>query len=353
MLLRGLHFLGAAEQELDDMMLQSPLTSTPFSVKDILKMEQQQQQQQQQAGSLELQHRVQPQQLPGSPPQQQHFQTPPSCMLAAARESPSFSDGEDNLAYLSALAVRGEEDRGDTSLSPDMYGRPGPQGAKLEADELGEQESKSCGLVSRQEASEGGQADCDRPAQKQRSRRRPRVLFSQAQVFELERRFKLQRYLSAPEREHLASSLKLTSNQVKIWFQNRRYKCKRQRQDKSLEAAGQHHPPPPRRVAVPVLVRDGKPCLGGGQTYSGAPYGSNPYTYNGYPAYTYNNPAYNSNYSCTYTSIPSLPPSSGSSAFMNMNLGNVSGLGGSTQAQPHQGTSVASCQGSLQGIRAW
>lgn len=179
------------------------------------------------------------------------------------------------------------------------------------------------------------------------------MLFSQAQVFELERRFKLQRYLSAPEREHLASSLKLTSNQVKIWFQNRRYKCKRQRQDKSLEAAGQHHPPPPRRVAVPVLVRDGKPCLGGGQTYSGAPYGSNPYTYNGYPAYTYNNPAYNSNYSCTYTSIPSLPPSSGSSAFMNMNLGNVSSLGGSTQAQPHQGTSVASCQGSLQGIRAW
>lgn len=179
------------------------------------------------------------------------------------------------------------------------------------------------------------------------------MLFSQAQVFELERRFKLQRYLSAPEREHLASSLKLTSNQVKIWFQNRRYKCKRQRQDKSLEAAGQHHPPPPRRVAVPVLVRDGKPCLGGGQTYSGAPYGSNPYTYNGYPAYTYNNPAYNSNYSCTYTSIPSLPPSSTSGAFMNMNLGNVSSLGGSTQAQTHQGTSVTSCQGSLQGIRAW
>ena len=62
-------------------------------------------------------------------------------MLAAARESPSFSDGEDNLAYLSALAVRGEEDRGDTSLSSDMYGHPGLQGAKLEANELEEQES--------------------------------------------------------------------------------------------------------------------------------------------------------------------------------------------------------------------
>uniref|UniRef100_A0A3B5AYT9 Homeobox protein Nkx-2.3-like n=1 Tax=Stegastes partitus TaxID=144197 RepID=A0A3B5AYT9_9TELE len=312
------------------MMLQSPLTSTPFSVKDILKLEQQQQQQHQQH-------------LAPSPPQQQqqqqHFQTPPSCMLAGARDSPSFSDGEDNLAYLSALAVRGEEDRGETSLSPDMYVHPGLQGAKLEAAELEEQESSLRRI---------------QPVQKQRSRRRPRVLFSQAQVFELERRFKQQRYLSAPEREHLATTLKLTSNQVKIWFQNRRYKCKRQRQDKSLEAAGQHHPPPPRRVAVPVLVRDGKPCLGGAQSYAAAaPYGSNPYSYNGYPTYTYNSPAYNTNYSCTYTSIPALPPSSTPNAFMNMNLGNVSGLGGSPQAQTHQGTAVASCQGSLQGIRAW
>uniref|UniRef100_A0A8B9CML6 Homeobox domain-containing protein n=1 Tax=Anser brachyrhynchus TaxID=132585 RepID=A0A8B9CML6_9AVES len=110
---------------------------------------------------------------------------------------------------------------------------------------------------------------CNHP--KQRHRRKPRVLFSQAQVFELERRFKQQKYLSAPEREHLASVLKLTSTQVKIWFQNRRYKCKRQRQDKSLELAA--HPPPPRRVAVPVLVRDGKPCFGGSQPYP-APYGS-------------------------------------------------------------------------------
>lgn len=96
-------------------------------------------------------------------------------------------------------------------------------------------------------------------ARPQRTRRKPRVLFSQAQVYELERRFKQQRYLSAPEREQLANVLKLTSTQVKIWFQNRRYKCKRQRQDKTLEltAANLHQA---RRVAVPVLVRDGKPC---------------------------------------------------------------------------------------------
>ncbi|NXG53663.1 NKX26 protein, partial [Psilopogon haemacephalus] len=113
------------------------------------------------------------------------------------------------------------------------------------------------------------------PSSRQRQRRKPRVLFSQAQVLELESRFKQQRYLSAPEREHLASLLQLTSTQVKIWFQNRRYKCKRQRQDKSLELAT--HPLPPRRVAVPVLVRDGKPCLGGSQPYP-APYSLYPYS---------------------------------------------------------------------------
>lgn len=93
------------------------------------------------------------------------------------------------------------------------------------------------------------------------------MLFSQSQVSELERRFRQQRYLSGPEREHLAHILKLTPTQVKIWFQNRRYKCKRQKQDKTLELAG--FPPPPRRVAVPVLMRDGELC---GAASRSAPY---------------------------------------------------------------------------------
>lgn len=100
-----------------------------------------------------------------------------------------------------------------------------------------------------------------RPASGNRPRRKARVLFSQAQVSELERRFRQQRYLSAPEREHLARVLRLTSTQVKIWFQNRRYKCKRQKQDRSLELAGL--PPEARGVhAVPLLLRDGRLCGG-------------------------------------------------------------------------------------------
>ncbi|XP_055518136.1 homeobox protein Nkx-3.1-like [Leucoraja erinacea] len=58
-------------------------------------------------------------------------------------------------------------------------------------------------------------------------KRRSRAAFSHTQVLELERRFDGQRYLSAPERAELAGALKLTETQVKIWFQNRRYKTKR------------------------------------------------------------------------------------------------------------------------------
>ena len=102
-------------------------------------------------------------------------------------------------------------------------------------------------------------------------RRKRRVLFSQAQVYELERRFKQQKYLSAPEREHLASMIHLTPTQVKIWFQNHRYKMKRQAKDKAAQQLQQEvglgpPPPSPRRVAVPVLVKDGKPCQNGAAT---------------------------------------------------------------------------------------
>ncbi|KAM8833680.1 NK2 transcription factor related, locus 9 [Synchiropus picturatus] len=88
-----------------------------------------------------------------------------------------------------------------------------------------------------------------------------RVLFSKAQTLELERRFRQQRYLSGPEREQLARILSLTPTQVKIWFQNHRYKMKRGRADGALlqDLELQHPPPMLRRVVVPILVRDGKP----------------------------------------------------------------------------------------------
>ena len=92
-------------------------------------------------------------------------------------------------------------------------------------------------------------------------KRKRRVLFSKAQTYELERRFRQQRYLSAPEREHLANIIHLTPTQVKIWFQNHRYKTKRARHEKNVQDLQHQSLPPARRVAVPVLVRNGRTCM--------------------------------------------------------------------------------------------
>ncbi|XP_004624746.1 NK1 transcription factor-related protein 1 [Octodon degus] len=58
--------------------------------------------------------------------------------------------------------------------------------------------------------------------------RRARTAFTYEQLVALENKFKATRYLSVCERLNLALSLSLTETQVKIWFQNRRTKWKKQ-----------------------------------------------------------------------------------------------------------------------------
>ncbi|NXX66814.1 VEX1 protein, partial [Spizella passerina] len=60
---------------------------------------------------------------------------------------------------------------------------------------------------------------------------RPRTKFSAAQLRELERSFREQRYIGAGEKRRLAAALNLSQSQIKTWFQNRRMKFKRQTQD--------------------------------------------------------------------------------------------------------------------------
>ncbi|XP_070621235.1 homeobox protein Nkx-3.1 [Erythrolamprus reginae] len=74
--------------------------------------------------------------------------------------------------------------------------------------------------------------------------KRSRAAFSHSQVIELERKFSHQKYLSAPERALLAKNLKLTETQVKIWFQNRRYKTKRKQLASELGELEKNSPLP-------------------------------------------------------------------------------------------------------------
>ncbi|XP_051992977.1 homeobox protein HMX1-like [Xyrauchen texanus] len=85
-------------------------------------------------------------------------------------------------------------------------------------------------------------------------KKKTRTVFSRSQVFQLESTFDLKRYLSSSERAGLAASLHLTETQVKIWFQNRRNKWKRQLAA-DLEAANFNHSPQ-RIVRVPILYHD-------------------------------------------------------------------------------------------------
>lgn len=58
-------------------------------------------------------------------------------------------------------------------------------------------------------------------------KRKNRTAFTANQIFELEKRFSTQRYLSPHDRDRIAYELQLTTAQVITWFQNRRAKQKR------------------------------------------------------------------------------------------------------------------------------
>nr|XP_060624257.1 transcription factor LBX1 [Anolis sagrei ordinatus] len=60
-----------------------------------------------------------------------------------------------------------------------------------------------------------------------KKRRKSRTAFTNHQIYELEKRFLYQKYLSPADRDQIAQQLGLTNAQVITWFQNRRAKLKR------------------------------------------------------------------------------------------------------------------------------
>lgn len=128
-----------------------------------------------------------------------------------------------------------------------------------EAGRLGRQEDDTVADV---EDVDDGEDDFDSKDDKKDSgllsnnkrKKKTRTVFSRSQVFQLESTFDMKRYLSSSERAGLAASLHLTETQVKIWFQNRRNKWKRQLAAE-LEAANMAQAAQ-RLVRVPILYHE-------------------------------------------------------------------------------------------------
>ncbi|XP_075278265.1 homeobox protein HMX1-like [Opisthocomus hoazin] len=120
-------------------------------------------------------------------------------------------------------------------------GRPGPGGREEEEEE-------------EERGEEPGEPEQRATGRKKKTR----TVFSRSQVFQLESTFDVKRYLSSSERAGLAASLHLTETQVKIWFQNRRNKWKRQLAA-DLEAANLSHAAQ-RIVRVPILYHENSPA---------------------------------------------------------------------------------------------
>ncbi|KAG8231835.1 hypothetical protein J437_LFUL008606 [Ladona fulva] len=91
---------------------------------------------------------------------------------------------------------------------------------------LGEKTSE--GVTGGSKCGKGGSGSSSSSGQGTAKTKRVRTIFTPEQLERLEAEFERQQYMVGPERLYLASALQLTEAQVKVWFQNRRIKWRKQ-----------------------------------------------------------------------------------------------------------------------------